>query len=70
MSQLAQCLGFNLPNPLPGDVELLSYLFQGAVHTTPDPKPKAQHPSLPFGQGMQNIVGLRSQIDSNERIER
>ena len=30
MAQFSQGLGFNLPNPFPGDVELFAHLFQGA----------------------------------------
>jgi hypothetical protein len=31
MAQLAQRLGFNLANPLPGDIEFLAYFLQRAA---------------------------------------
>jgi len=42
MSQFPQCLGLNLSNSFPGDIEILSHFFQGMVILLPDAKSHPQ----------------------------
>ena len=47
MPQLAKHLGFDLPDALAGDVEVLSYLFQGVIALLANPETHAQN-LLPY----------------------
>src|SRR5262249_11391721 len=42
-SQLPKRFGFDLTNPLAGDIELLADLLQGVLALTADTKPQADH---------------------------
>ena len=50
MAQLAQRLGFDLPDALARDRELLSYFFQGVIGLLADAKTHAQDPVLARGR--------------------
>ena len=50
MTQLAQGLGFDLPDAFAGDVELLAHFFQGVVGVHVDAEAHAQHLGFARGQ--------------------
>ena len=52
MAQLAQGLGFNLPDPLPGHPEDLAYLLQGSGPAVLQSEAEAQNLLLPGSQGI------------------
>ena len=58
VAQLAQGFGFNLPNPLPGHIELLAHLFQCPASPVLKTESEAEH--LPFagGEAGQNLIDL------------
>lgn len=47
MLQFPQGFGFDLPDPFPGDRELLANLLEGMIRVHPDAKPHAEHALLP-----------------------
>ncbi len=58
MTQLAQCLGLDLADPLAGDVELLANLLQRAGSAVLQPEPELQHAPLTTGQRVQHRLHL------------
>lgn len=60
--ELAKRLGFDLANPLAGDVELLPNLLQRVIGIHPDPETHAQNALFPRCQGRQNPRGRFPQI--------
>ena len=57
MAQLAQCLGFDLPNSLAGNVELLADLFQRVIGSHLDAEAHAQNFRFACGQPGQYLAG-------------
>ena len=58
MTQLSEGLGLDLADALPGDVELLSHLFQGTGPSVLDAEAQLEHLLLPGGQGGEHIHQL------------
>ena len=56
MTQLAQCLGFNLANPFACDVELLADFFERVVGRHFDAEAHAQHFGFAWRQGVEHFL--------------
>ena len=61
MSQLAECLGFDLTDTFAGHIELFADLFQGVIRIHVDAKTHPQHFGLPSGEAGENLLGALSQ---------
>ena len=51
MTELAQRLGLNLADALPGHLEVFAHLFQGVRLTIQQPEAEGKHLLFPLGQG-------------------
>src|SRR5581483_10858516 len=61
MAQLAQGLGFDLPDPLARDVELSPYLLQRAVPAIHQPEAQPEHVALARQEAFQHAIDLLAQ---------
>ena len=58
MAQLAQRLGFDLPDALPGDAKLLAHFLQRVPLTVNQPEPHLQHLPLSLAERVQDRLHL------------
>src|SRR5436305_10397889 len=58
MTQLTQCLSFDLANPLTSDVEFFAHFFQRAATPIVQTKAQLEHLALTLGQAVQHILDL------------
>ena len=68
MAQFAQRLGLDLPDPLPGHIEILPHLFEGMIGLLVDAETHLQDLLLAGGQGGQNFPGLLREIELDHRL--
>ena len=68
MPQLAQRLGLDLPDPLPGDGKVLPDLLKGVIGFLTDAETHAQHFFFTRCQGGQHLAGLLGQVQIDGRI--
>ena len=67
VTQLAQCLGFNLTNPLTGNIELLADFLEGMVGVHVDAEAHAQHLGFTGSEAfLQLLVALSQGNDLSE----
>src|SRR5699024_3812368 len=58
MSQLSQCFGLNLPDPLTGNAENFTHFLQGACPAVIQTESQAQYILLPVSQRIQHVFKL------------
>ena len=68
MPQLAQRLGLDLANPLAGNFEVLSHLFQGVVTLFPDAKTHTKNLLFPRSEGRQHSASLVLQTGGDHSL--
>src|SRR4029077_7717210 len=70
MPQLPQRLGFDLPNPLPRDREVLTDFFQSVLATVSDAEPQLENLFLAGRQCLQDRLSLGPQVQLNRCLDR
>src|SRR5205823_3805534 len=70
MTQLAEGLGLDLPNPLARDGEALAHLFQRVLAFLADPKPQSQDFLFLRRQRRERTLHLGGQVLAQQRIVR
>src|SRR4051812_9870383 len=68
MTQLAQRFGFDLPDPLAGDREILADFLERVFAAVADAEPHLDDLFLTRGQGLQDRLGLLLEIQVDHRI--
>src|SRR5689334_8234535 len=58
VAQLAQRLGFDLPNAFAGHTELAADLLERSLTSIFEAEPKLQNPTFAAGQGVEDVVHL------------
>src|SRR5690554_6954496 len=70
VTQLAQGLGFDLTDTLPGDVELLADFFQGVIRIHVDTEAHAQYLGFPCGESGEDLAGGFLEVFHGGRVDR
>ena len=70
VAELGQGLGLDLPDPLPGDAELLADLFQGPRVPVGQPEPQLDDPLLAVRQLAKHALQLVLQHDERRCLDR
>ena len=68
MFEFSQGLSFNLPDPFPSDLELLSHFFESVFIAVAQSKPHFQNLRFPFCQGFKGLLDLFSEVDVDDGI--
>src|SRR5438093_11956570 len=69
MTQLAEGLGLDLPDPFPRHLEILADLLQRVIGALSDPEPFPQDLSFARRECLQRIVDLSLQFDPNRSLQ-
>src|SRR3984957_12225910 len=70
MPQLAQCLGFDLPDTFPGYLEALTYFFQSMLGAILQAEAHLNHTLFARSQSTQYLRGIFLQVDADHRFGR